>query len=278
MSAATKRVVIVAIITGIFGLIGIIIKGIFDIIVAGTTPLPPTPQVVNATMTVSPTLPPAATQSLTQIPTLTPIPTTPLAAIEQPIIQNGYAVYDDFSNPSTLQGKWWFEDSHKLCNTFTVENGELNFDCVNSGTADLGASLMTTTSTIHGAAILVKVNQSGGPFQLASKWKCDDGTERNYHMALSERSAEVYLYYPLEDWRAVQLTDPEPVAPERAHLLQIEAVPGNVQFLVDGKVIHLKAGTDFAPCLQMRNISLDFMIWKDNNRLKGQVDFFSIKP
>jgi hypothetical protein len=227
-----------------------------------------------------PPLLPTVTQTPAQILTATSIPTTSSTATDNPIVPNGYILYDDFTDLSTLEKHWWFEDSHKLCTTFTVENGKLTFDCVNSETTDLPASLRIVTpyTTVHGIAALVKIDQSGGPFQLASGWKCTDGTERAYNMSLSDKYVEIYLYYPQEDWRNVLLTDPEFAVPGRAHLLQIESIPGNVQFIIDGKILPLKVSTDFAPCLQMRNISLDFMIWKDNNRLKGQVDTVSIKP
>jgi len=237
-----------ALITATLALIGVIIKGFFDISISNSEHYPELTRIAASKATE-----------------LAPIPA-------------GYVLYDDFTEPATLQKNWQMEDRSGLCQTFQIENGSLVFECTNQTSKNLQASLHinTTYKTVNGLASWVRIDQSGGPFQLATGWKCSDGTERAYHLSLSEKVVEAVLYYPLEGWRNVLLAN-LPVTAGIAHRLQIETAQNDVQFLVDGKVLSLQANTDFQPCLVITSLALDFFIWPDN-AIQGQVENFSLKP
>jgi hypothetical protein len=255
-----SAVILAAIIAGLFAMRG---QNINQNIESTKIAFEMTKSVQRATPFETPTLPPAPTP-------------TGLSSVA-----NGYILYDDFIDPATLQKNWQVVDGSGLCKTFKVENSNLVFECTNQGSQDQQASLQINTfyKTTNGVAIRVRIDQSGGHFQLATGWKCSDGTQRAYHMTLSEKAAEAVLYYPLDPvqpWKPVLLAKP-PVTAGEAHLLQIETTQDNIQFLLNGKILPINASTDFQPCLTITSISLDFFVWPGNT-IRGQAESFSLKP
>jgi hypothetical protein len=271
-----------AVITGVLGLIGVICAALISIIpeLTDNKPLP--------TSSAAPT---ETVQLLTPSPTDTPSPTAVIPTdTAQPIdptatepganeLPQGYVLYDDFVSENSLNDNWLIDDKRKICQ-FAARSGYLFFDCNNKAKENLQASLQASQRfvSISGAASLVSVIEAGGPLQLFTRWKCpDENIERSYHIFLSTETATASEFYPLEAWREVSLGI-LPVALGQAHLLQVEAVGGQVKFLVDGQPIPLNTTPDFSTCLLMDSWGFDFVVWKDNNSILGQAEWVGVKP
>lgn len=275
-NSSSKAVITAALITGVFGLIGVVCAALITIYpdLLGKVPQP--------TYTALPTEPSATAipASATPSPTNTPLPPTdtPTPTVT-PGLPEGYLLVDDFSQASNLTENWQVGDPKKIC-SLAVREGNLYFDCQNKTKDDLEASLLPLMQPerFSGAAAFVTVTEAGGPLQLTTGWKCaDEPTERAYHLSSGTNQAQAIEFYPLEDWRA-RLLGEMSVAVGVPHLLQIEASEEGVVFLVDGKQMPLLASPDFPACLELDNWGFSFFVWKDNNNLKGQIDFVGIKP
>jgi hypothetical protein len=193
-------------------------------------------------------------------------------------LPQGYILYDDFNTEQALTENWSVDDPKKICD-LTVSSGNLIFDCHNKTKNDLLALIHPSKqfASISGVASLVTVTEAGGPFQLSTDWKCtSETTERAYRLQLSTNQVEAVEYYPLEEWRGNVLGSIS-VSTGQPHLLQIEVSGGQVVFLVDGSSL-LTATPDFPACLSMANWGYRQLVWKDNNRIKGQVDLAGVKP
>lgn len=226
------------------------------------------------TPTVEPTGTPPPEPPLT--PTRRPPTTTPTPTL--PPEESGWHLYDDFTAPDALDTNWWLNDENQIC-TLNVSEGQLSFDCSNETAGDLGAALHPShpSDTLTGIAVTVSVERIGGPFQLVTSWKCDaDGSRRDYHLELDMDAVRATEFYPQENWRIVPLGEVA-VTPSEAHVLQMERTSDNIEFFVDGQPLLLNTAPELPACFSTNYWSFDFWVWKDGNRLKGQIDQVSVQ-
>jgi hypothetical protein len=186
--------------------------------------------------------------------------------------------YDDFTAADTLDRNWRLNDENQLCR-LDVAEGYLSFDCNNKTSGDLGAALHPSqlSSGTTGVEATVRVEKVGGPFQLATRWMCQEsGLERAYHLELGTNSARATELYPQEGWRSVELGKIS-VTPDQAHVLQIERTSDSIEFFVDVQPLPLDIVPGLSACFSMSDWSFDFWVWKDGNSLRGQITQVSVR-
>jgi len=206
-------------------------------------------------------------------PTLTPTRRPPTATPTLQPEESGWHLYDDFTAPDPLDTNWWLNDENQIC-TLNVSEGHLSFDCSNETAADHGAALHPShpSDTLTGIAVTVSVEKIGGPFQLVTSWECDaDGSRRDYHLELDIDAVRAVEFYPQENWRVVPLGEVA-VTSDKAHVLQMERTSDSMGFSVDGQPLPLDTVPELPACFSPNYWSFDFWVWKDGNRLKGQID------
>ena len=163
----------------------------------------------------------AETTALIPTKTAEPLPTATVSAG----LPAGYVTYDDFAAENSLTENWQIDDPKRICD-LSARSGFLVFDCKNKTKNDLQATFLASKRFIllSGAAAQVSVIETGGPFQLTTRWKCaSQNTERAYHLALGTAAVTASEFYPLEDWREIPLGTIS-VAAGQLHILQIEGI------------------------------------------------------
>ncbi|MBN1965764.1 MAG: hypothetical protein JW910_14020 [Anaerolineae bacterium] len=199
---------------------------------------------------------------------------------EESTLLPGYLPYDDFSSGAVLSSRWSLNDEYGLCD-LVVQDGRLVFDCTNHNAEDVGASLHNTTDSLGttGVIALVRVERSGGPFQLATQWRDPSGVapQRTYHLQLGVDYAEAVEFFPddpVEPWRAVILGQ-MPVMPGEAHLLQIEHTTGGINFLVDGQPLPLDMAPEWVESFVMVDWGIPFFVWPEHS-IQGWIDYVGV--
>lgn len=183
-----------------------------------------------------------------------------------------YILYDDFTAAGAYAGNWWADDPNALCQ-FDVRQAKLLFTCFNKATSDTVVTLhpKAAASPALGVVVMARAEKAGGAFELATNWQCaTDNTQRAYHLALGVDTVRATEYFPQEDWRMNELGHAT-VAVGQEHWLQIEHKGGMVEFMVDGQSLALQTQPSLTTCYTMQDWSLDFLVWKDSNRLTGYV-------
>jgi len=99
---------------------------------------------------------------------------------------------------------------------------------------------------------------------------------RDYHLELDMDAVRATEFYPQENWRIVPLGEVA-VTPSEAHVLQMERTSDNIEFFVDGQPLLLNTAPELPACFSTNYWSFDFWVWKDGNRLKGQIDQVSVQ-
>ncbi len=194
-------------------------------------------------------------------------------AIKPATASAGWNLCDDFTASNALDTNWHLNDAKQLCK-LNVKAGQLSFDCNNNTAEDLGAALQPSrfSKGTTGVAATVKVEKTGGPFQLSTRWICpESGLERAYHLELDTNVARATELYPQQGWRLVELGKIS-VAPDQPHVLQIERTRDSIKFLVDTQPLPLAIVPELSDCFSMSDWSFDFVVWKDGNSLKGQIE------
>lgn len=211
--------------------------------------------------------------------TIEPDASTPVAASTSSSIPlpDGYVLYDDFSVSDALETNWWIIDESGICD-LSIREGQLDFACRNetASNALVGLRPRRQASGISGVAVVVSL-EVGEHFQLATNWECTtDGSQRAYQLELGLGVVRVQEFYPQDDWQDEVLAT---VAVEagQPHLLQMERVDNELEFLIDGQKLSLEKNPNLPACFVIVDWGLGLDVWRDGYRVGGQVDQVSIQ-